>query len=1549
MTDKKGKRTGLEIAVIGLDGRFPGARDVETFWRNLQNGVESITHFTDEELAAAGVEQELIDHPDYVKAKGIIDDYDHFDASFFGYTRREAEVMDPQIRLFHECVWGALEDAGYVPDTHPDPIGLFAGASSNIYWQAMTMLARSDNASEQFAALQLTDKDFMNSRTSYKLNLKGPSVTVETACSTSLSAVHAACRALLTGDCKVAVAGGVTVTVPNKKGYLYQEGMILSPDGRCRAFDAEAQGTVGGEGCGVVVLKPLKQALADRDHIYAVIKGSAYNNDGTRKIGYTAPSIEGEAEVVRSALRMSRVEPESISYVETHGTGTSLGDPVEIEALKLAFQTDKRQYCGIGSVKTNIGHLDAAAGIAGLIKTVLALKHKQLPPSLHFKQPNPKIDFAESPFYVNNSLKKWEHSSDPLRAGVSSFGIGGTNVHVILEEAPEPERSSPARESLLFPFSAQTETALEQVTDRMRLFLQERPETNLADLAFTLQTGRKHFKHRRMFVASTAEEVWDHLSSSVSDFPESASAEGSPPTVTLMFPGQGSQYVNMGRDLYEREPDFREEMDRCFAIVKPLIGVDLSEVLYPEQADGEAAERIKQTAVAQPLLFIFEYALAKLLMKWGIPVERMIGHSIGEYVAACLAGVFTLEDALALVALRGKYMQSMPEGAMLSVPMREEELAAELSEGLELAAVNSSQLCVVSGTKAEINALAQRLEAKGISVGKLHTSHAFHSRMMDPILKDFQDAVSRVRLNPPRIPYISNLSGTWIRPEEATDPAYWAKQLRQTVRFAKGLDRLCSEEHAVFLEAGPGNALSMFVRKHEAHRKEQTVLNLVRHPREQERDSRYLLQRVGRLWLTGVEIDWKSLHDRERRNRLSLPTYPFERQPYGMETVPLDRMKAEVASRTVASSSVNGRKKADPDGWFYVPSWERTEWPRPDVQNRFRYLLLLDEHGRGEELQHRLEQSGHQVVTARIGTDFALSGNRSYVLNPVNDDHFRQLLESLREKGGLPDRVIHLWGMGEDRRMDPDTLDPLLERGYSSMLSLARACGDFPDHPIRLTVVTDRMQEVTGEERLNPVMATVLGACRVIPQEYGHIRCTSLDLAWPEPGNGQQDRLIQRLLAELQTETAEEVIAYRGQRRWVHTVKPVAPGRAKPGERPLRQEGVYLITGGLGGMGLTLAEYLAKEVRAQPVLIGRTAFPARHEWSAYLQERGDDDPVSQKIQQLMAIEQHGVRPLILSADVSDEEQMKAAVAQAVDHFGAIHGVIHAAGVPDGAVIQRRSGELEKSVLSSKVKGTLVLERVLEGIRLDFFVLYSSLVSVLGAIGQVGYVASNTFLDAYAHYRCANGWGHTVSINWDRWREVGMAAASEKELASALLTDDPSRIQEETERSLSPSQGVEVFERALQGDQAQVMVSTHDLAERLQVQTPTGLLDTDPEKRDETIEPAPGETDMEKGDLEQSLAAIWKDYFGMDHVGVHDNFFEMGATSLDLLQLNAKIKKALNREVPTVMMFTHPTIHSLAQALLPKETGQQEGVQKQERSEIIDEGKNRRKQRLRRRG
>jgi acyl transferase domain-containing protein/acyl carrier protein len=1507
---------GLEIAVIGISGRFPGAKDLDAFWQNLRDGVESISFFSDEELLSSGLDSTLLKDPNYVKAKPIISDIESFDAEFFGISPKEAELIDPQHRLFLEFAWSALENAGYNPETYQSAIGVYAGTDTNTY--LINNICPNFGGIPDLQTLISNATDYLSTRVSYKLNLRGPSVTVQTACSTSLVAVHLACQSLLNGECEMFLAGGISLSVPEKAGYIYQAGGVYSPDGHCRAFDAEARGTIFGEGVGIVVLKRLEDAIADGDCIHAIIKGSAINNDGSVKAGYTAPSPDGQSAVISEAQTLARIDPETVTYIEAHGTGTALGDPLEIVALTEVFRqsTVKKGYCALGSVKTNVGHLSTAAGVAGLIKTILSLSHQLIPPSLHFETPNPEIDFANSPFYVNTKLSEWKTNGSPRRAGVSSFGIGGTNAHVVLEEAPVVEPSSPLRSRQLLLLSAKTNSALETATTNLLNHIKVHPELNLADVAYTLQVGRQAFKYRRAVVCQNLSDAVSALQDPqrvLTSFSEPSDRE-----VVFMFPGQGAQYVNMARELYHSEPTFAQQVDLCCQLLEPDLEIDLRQILYPIDPTAveleTAARQLEQTAITQPALFVLEYALAKLWMSWGVHPVAMIGHSIGEYTAACLAGVFSLEAALDLVAERGKLMQQLPPGSMLAVDCSELKVQPYLGKELSVAVINGSRSCVVSGSTLAVEALENQLLSQGIDSRRLHTSHAFHSPMMEPMIETFRQRVALLSLKPPQIPYISNVTGTWIRSEEATSPAYWANHIRQTVRFEPGLQELFKKPKQVLLEVGPGHTLSKLAQQHHQKQPEQVVLSSVRHPKEQQSDLEFLFKTLGQLWLFGVQIDWSGFSAQEKRYRLPLPTYPFERQRHWLEPCK--------NKRDFRLNHEKLAQKLDLKDWFYIPSWKQTALPEafePSialVQKQI-WLVFIDGCGIGCQMVERLKNADRDVIVVEIGDQFSQLSEGKYLINPGNRNDYGFLLKALNDSNKIPQRIAHLWNITPSQHISSrlDCLEKAQALGFYSLLFLAQALGEQNitniTDSLQIGVVSNNVQELLGEEELCPEKATLLGACKVISQEYSTITCRSIDITLSPADTRQRQQLIDRLLAEIATETADQVIAYRGKHRWVQDFEPLPMTDQISRNIRLREGGVYVVTGGLGKLGLIVSEYLAKTVRAKLVLIARSGLPPKAEWSKWLSRDDEQNPLRNKIEKVLALEELGAEVIAIAADVSNLEQMQATIEQVKDRFGKIDGVFHLAGVAGASFIQGISPETASKVFEPKVKGTLVLDYVLKDTQLDFLLLFSSITSIVGGLGQADYCAANTFLDAFAHYNLVRGKTFTVSVNWDGWQENNL----QDELISSYGSGIVAEFKKFREKySITELEGREALDYVLSRTVPQVVVSTQNLHYQIEhihdrlnnLLQQAHLPPSTPQRPNLRTAYVPP-----RDDVERKLTSIYQELLGGELIGVNDNFFDLGGNSLIGIQLISRLKQELAIEISINHLFQFPSIAELA--------------------------------------
>ena len=1310
------------IAIIGMAGRFPGAANLGEFWSRLRAGAESIRFFSEEELRRAGVPEELLRDPNYVRASGFLEGVDQFDAAFFGMSPRDAAIFDPQHRLFLECAWTTFEDAGYVPGETQGPVGVFASAGMNDYLTSNLLRNPALVASVGEWLIRHTgnDPNFLATRVSYELNLRGPSLSVQTACSSSLVAVHLACQSLLSGECDLALAGGSSVTSRQLRGYLYSEGEILSPDGHCRPFDARAQGTVFSSACGAVLLKRLADAVRDGDHIRAVILGTAINNDGAEKVGYLAPSVDGQARVVTEALSLAGVSPRDISYVEAHGTGTLLGDPIELAALHQAFGRAAGHRCAIGSVKSNLGHAGEAASIAGLIKTVLALEHREIPPTLHFEKPNPQARMEEGPFWVADRLLPWE-SAGPLRAGVTGLGAGGTNAHAVLEEgppAPNPaQQEAPSRAQQLVVVSGRTATAADAAVARLAAHFAEplagAPPSRLADAAFTLQVGRKAFAHRRAVVASSVGEAALALRDPARLL--SGQADRARP-VAFLFPGGGAQYARMGFDLHRSEPIYRAALEECLAA-----SPGLREALFPAASDETASRKLESPALALPALFATEYALCKLLESFGLTPAAVIGHSAGEYAAACIAGVLTPRDALGLVALRGRLFERLPPGGMTSVPLPEAELRALLPSELSIAAVNGPSLCVASGPLAALLRLEADLLARSIETSRIHIDVAAHSAMVTPILPAFAAQCRATRFSAPRLPFVSNLTGTWARSEDVTDPDYWVRHLREPVRFAEGMRTLLAEPDRLLAEIGPGRTLASLARKLGAGQAEPTL----RHPQESADDGAFLLGAVGRLWTRGAQPDWQRMAGGPRR-RVPLPTYPFEGKRHWIEPT-------ESAQPAAASL----RKRPDVGDWFSAPCWQRDAGAdaSSDAAASGPWLLLDSGDALGDAVARAL--AGAKVVRVRPGSSFERRG-AEYRLRPGNRRDLDALYASLGARDLEPRCILHLLAAGKRGGRDDAAAFQLASEIYEGLAALGQIFASSSG-PVRLVVATSGLFAVGAEPVLAPERALLIGPVLVLPRELPEVRTALIDVDAPARGAGPVAEVAAALVREGLGQQSGELVAVRGGSRWVRRLAPLrlSPVPGKPWVEP---GSAVLITGGLGGLGLCVAERLARAGPIRLALLGRSK------------------PTEAQRQRLRALEGLGAELITLQADTSDEASLRLAVEAARRRFGRLDAVLHAAGSLRDAPVAARAAAEGRAVIEGKALGALLLEKVLAGQPPALLVLFSSVSAVLGLPGQLDYTAANAFLDAFAESR-AGSRTRVVSIGWSAWREIGLAVAS----------------------------------------------------------------------------------------------------------------------------------------------------------------------------------------------
>ncbi|GHC30889.1 hypothetical protein GCM10007291_34540 [Gemmobacter nanjingensis] len=1362
MSDKGFEPSGIsetDIAIVGMAAHLPGAPSVEAYWQNLRDGIESIRHLTEAELLANGENPAKLRNPNYVPAAAPLDGFADFDADFFGFSPKEAAILDPQHRQFLEVAWEAMENAGHVPEAFRGAIGVYAGCGMGSYFYFNLCSNRDLVDGTGMFLLRHTgnDKDFLSTRVSHIFDLKGPSINLQTACSTSLVAAHYASQALLNGECDMALAGGVTIELPQGRGYVFHEGEILSPDGHCHAFDHRAQGTVFGSGAGCVVLRRAVDAIRDGDHIWAIVKGSAVNNDGAAKAGYLAPSVEGQARCVAEAQAIAGVTSDTVDYVECHGTGTYLGDPIEVAALTQGFAESAQSVgtCRIGSVKTNIGHLDTAAGVASLIKVALSLHHREMPPSLGYEAPNPAIDFETSPFRVNDRLTPWEGKGRPRRAGVNSLGVGGTNAHAVLEEAPGREVSDASD----WPFqpiviSAKSKTALDAQAVRLAAHLRAHPEQPLADVAFTLKEGRRAFEKRRVLVAESHAGAADLLEGKDPRRVFSHDWLGDDPEVVFMFPGGGAQFAGMARDLYDTEPEFRDWMDRGLAVLQPKLDYDIRALWLPEPGQEAAANaRLKRPSVQLPLIMIVEYALAKLYQSWGVQPAALIGHSMGENTAACLAGVMSFEDCIGLVHLRGQLFDTVPPGGMLSVPMEEATLRPRLTGDLDMASVNAPGLCVVSGPDAALADLAAALAADEVETQRILIDIAAHSRMLEPILARFGAYLRSIPLHGPEVPVISNRTGLPLTAAEATDPDYWVRHLRNTVLFRQGMEHLTATPGRVYLEMGPGRALSSLAQANGVAPGQ--VVAALRHPEQQMADDAWHMASIARLWACGVPVDWEPVWGGARRRRVPLPGYAFQRKTYFVEP----------AQPQAAGVEETPARIADVAGWGWRPVWRARAAEEEDEPAAHSWLVFADEAGLAVPVVTRLRAEGHRVTVVRSGDAFARDGEGNYTLNPERGrEGYDALIRDLVAHGHAPDRIAHFWLVTERESFRPGSsfFHRNIEQGFYALMFLGQAiAGENLPQPIHMTVVTSGAVQVADEGLPYPEKAAIAGPVRVIPRELPGMTCATLDLRLPVPVRGWRAKPDPAAMERLAAEVCEDLLAPPGNRMAaLRDGKRLERGLRKlplPEARLDLPEGApVLITGGFGGIGLTLAEKLAVAAKAKILLIARRDLPPRDDWTAHLARHGAADPLSRRILAVQRLESLGAEVRVARADVCNTEEMRAAITEAEAEFGRIRAVIHAAGVVDDGPLLTKSPAAVEEVFAPKLHGTQVLDTLFPDGTLDLLVLFSSTSTITGPAGQVDYVAANEYLNAFAQAR-AGGKTRVLALNWGIWSDVGMAA------------------------------------------------------------------------------------------------------------------------------------------------------------------------------------------------
>ncbi len=1446
----------FDIAVVGLAGRFPGANNIKEYWDNLANGRESITFFSDEELQQTAVDPTFIAAPNYVKAAPVLNDYRSFDARFFDYSPKEAMLMDPQQRVFLECAWHALEHAGYNPFTIEGPVGVFGGTAMNTYF--MNSGYHGQFVTDYLSTLIGNDNNFLTTRVSYKLNLKGPSVTVQTACSTSLVAIHHACQSLINEECDMALAGGVSVRVPMELGHFYSEAAVFSPDGHCRPFDATAQGTIFGSGVGMATLKRLKDAVFDGDSIHAVIKGSAVNNDGSRKTDYTAPSVNSQAEVIIEALGSAGVTADTISYIEAHGTGTYLGDPIEVTALSKAFRmdTDRLQFCGIGSVKSNIGHLDAAAGVAGLIKTVLALKHKKIPATINFDKPNPEINFSDSPFYVNHTLRDWQSDGTPRRAGITSLGIGGTNAHVILEEAPALEKIENSGKPRLLIWSAKTRKSLEENTEDLAHYLESSAQ-NLDDISHTLQEGRAHFDHRSVLVVKDKQQGAELLKNpDPSKVPQKIVKEPAK-EVVFLFPGSGSAYPNMAKDIYHEEAVFRDEVDKCLQYLETEMDLSLKPLLFPEPGQlKEAKKEFKRPSIGIPALFAVSYGLGKLWLHWGINPVAMVGHSVGEYLAACFSEVMSWQHALYMVTIRGRLFEQMPPGSMMSLPMTEDEIKPFLTPRLTFAAINSPTSSVVSGPNEDIDELESNLKERGIETRKLLINLAAHSIMIDDILPEYNRALKKIALNQPQIPYTSNVSGTWITKAEATSNQYYLDHLRNAVRFKDNAGELLKQPNRVFIEVGPGRTLTTLLAQHSDKTSSHHICTSLRHPKEEGNDVIFMLNTLAKLYLTGLDLDWSLIRGAKNPlRRIPLPLYNFSKKEYWF---------SESNLRSVPGS------KLLPDQWYYTPSWVRHLSLSNETTLDGNWVVIGEDT---VELRTAVKSKYQQEVPlVNFGDQFNQVEEDIFQVNPYEEEGLRKLLETLGE-------------MSYNFLVQISEPEIPGEKYFYLLFNLARTINQIEGQH-HLIVISQQGYDITGAGDLQIETSLVTGPVRVINKEFTNIQAIHLDSETPVE--------INRIEAEITNSLKDPIRVIRGKYTWTRYFDQLVIPDSAPS--PIKKGGCYLITGGLSGIGLVLANHLASRYGTKLVLVGRSEVPDSEQWDQIM---ASNSPLKDRITGLRELEKTGVDILTPQMDVSDPHIVEKVFTNIYENenFGAIDGIIHSAGLIEDSPILLKEKDSIKRVMKAKVDGTQNLLEQLMRRKIPLLVLFSSVNSFLAPAGQIDYSAANAYLDAVSEQQDGKD-TRIVTINWPGWKETGIVSRMNQELIQEIAT----------ENTILNQEGIRAFEESLKSGSPQVIVYPKELnAEYKRSLEPVVHQSISPVEDDATTSTDhPPRTDMEI-----KISQTWKKRLGISHLGIYDDYYDLGGNSLIATQIIADINKSTSINISIKDFLSAPTVKAQA--------------------------------------
>ncbi len=1461
-----------DIAIIGMSCHFPKSKNAMTFWENLKEGVDLVDTYTDKELEVYGVSKEMITNPNFQKIGSSIEDSENFDFSFFGYTQDEAKVMDPQIRLMHTQVWAALEDANIDANAFKGKTGLYLSAGNSYNWITNVRINPNENI-DPFLTLKLSDGQFISSLISYKLNLTGPSLKIDTACSSSLTAIHLAYRNLLLRECDLAVAGGVSINTVDTKGYYYQEGMIFSKDGRCKPFDKDSSGIIGGEGLGVVVLKRLEEAIQDKDHIYGVIKSSAVNNDGNNKVGYTAPSVNGQSKCISTAYKFGGIDPKTVGFIEAHGTGTQLGDPIEISSLNKVFKKNLGHKCAIGSVKSNMGHLDTAAGVAGFIKASLALKHKIIPPTLHFKENNPRIDFKSGPFYVNAKAEKWNRNTkEPLRAGVSSLGIGGTNVHIVLEEAPDLVSGNFSRKYQLFLFSAKSQNSLNAYIEKMGGYIKENKDISLRDVAYTLKVGRTPFKERDFMICKDSKDAIDQLG--LIGRNNSQRITPAKREVVFMFSGQGSQFIEMGKTLYDEELFFKNIMDEGFSRLKHITSKDYKEIIGYDIENTFDPEAINNTSHAQPLLFLLEYALSKLLMHWGIVPVNMIGHSLGEYTAACIAGVMSFEDALKIIVKRGELMSAIDEGDMIAVGTSIDVIRTLITPSLSVAAVNTKDSCTISGRSGDVADFIKILALKEIPYKLLHTSHAFHSEMMDSILTDFENELHKITLSKPQIPFVSNLSGKRITSQEAESAQYWVKHLRETVNFEKGIKTIVKEnKENCFIEIGPGNALSNFCKQNLEFKNNNVITQTLSHPKKEEEDSYTLIKALGVLWTSGIDINWDHYYENEERKKVSIPTYCFENFKFQSR---IDVQK--LYDKLGRVQNVDNNNCSD---WFYSLNWKKS-FKKPTVKTETcsdNYLLFTSNSLFINSFKQSLINDGNRVVEVIIGKEFVKEKKDLFKINPNALEDFNKLFSALENEEIFVNQVICNWAW-------PNTYDKLdYTNVFNHHLNICKSLIRYrSEEKKKLTFISDYQNDIFGDEKININQLAAESIAKISSHEHPLLFSNSIDVAQETTDKFVVDQIIE----EVKGNYEDTDIAYRNRHKWVPFYEKTEI-KSELQQDFISQEKTYLVTGGLGNVGAILTAHLCDTYNVKVILIGRSMLPSKEQWNTLDHFEDKNKSISRKVNEL--IEHHKKKRKVeyYSVNISDEKKLRDTIEQIEEAHGNISGIIHAAGTSDHDTfkfVEEIDDETVKRHFDPKVSGTLNLYNVFKSRSLDFVWITSSLSTALGGLTYGTYVGANKYIDKFVLSK-KEELSNWVCVNLDGIGENG----------------------------ISNEQLINIFEQSIKLDHhTQLFISIGDLNEKIekqkhQLESTVNSIENEQIVVDRPaiqVKYTPPVTTIQK-----ELCAIWESFFGYDSIGVYDDFFELGGDSLKAMTIIKRINKVFKASINLKDFFSKPTIDQLS--------------------------------------